>query len=117
MNFLKTLFWIVLTVVAVVFSLNNWLPIEIELWGGLVWETKKPLLMLIFFLIGLVPTLIYYRAKNWRVSRRLDTVERELADARGLQNFRAPERFAAGDGGAESSELTLDRPMPPGDQG
>lgn len=92
MNFLKTLFWIVLSAVVVVFSLNNWVPVEVQLWGGLEADIKLPVLMLFFFLVGLVPALIYYRTKNWRLNRRLGTVERQLSDARGIQQFRAPAR-------------------------
>ena len=40
MNFLKTLFWVVVTAVAVVFSVNNWSPIfPVQLWGGFVADT------------------------------------------------------------------------------
>ena len=106
MSFLKTLFWIVLSAVVVLFSINNWLPTTVNLWGGLQADVKLPILLFFFFLIGFVPTIIYYRTKAWRLGRRLDTVSRELADERGMKRFRAPERAKTTDDG----ELSLDRP-------
>ncbi|MBC2777957.1 lipopolysaccharide assembly protein LapA domain-containing protein [Parasphingopyxis marina] len=116
MSFLKTLFWIVLSAVVVLFSLNNWLPVTVNLWGGLQADVKMPILLLFFFLVGFVPTIAYYRTKAWRISRRLEAAERELADERGLKRFREPER--AEHKAAKSSELELDTPAdgapPPG---
>lgn len=113
MNFLKTLFWIVLSAVVVLFSINNWLPVTINLWSGLQADIKMPILMLLVFLIGFVPTFIYYRTKMWRLSKRLGTVSRDLADERGMKKFRAPERAGAAETPA-SNELTLDTPAPDG---
>jgi lipopolysaccharide assembly protein A len=113
MNFLKTLFWIVLSAVVVLFSINNWLPVTVSLWGGLEADMKKPIFALFFFLLGFVPTIVYYRTKAWRLSKRLNTVSRELADERGMKKFRAPE--PAGGGPAPTGdELTLDTPAPDG---
>jgi putative membrane protein len=111
MNFLKTLFWIVLSAVVVLFSINNWLPVTVNLWSGLQADVKMPLLLLFVFLIGFVPTIVYYRTRAWRLSKRLDTVSRELADERGMKRFRAPERAGTTDN-PTSDELTLDTPAP-----
>ncbi|MEM8695245.1 MAG: hypothetical protein AAGE05_04400 [Pseudomonadota bacterium] len=113
MSFLKTLFWIVLSTVVVLFSINNWLPVTVNLWGGLQADVKMPILLFFFFLVGFVPTIIYYRTKSWRLGRRLDIVSRELADERGMKKFRAPERA---DVAAEPAgdELMLDTPAPRG---
>ena len=73
MQFLKTLFWVVLAVVMVLFARDNWHPVEVKLWAGLVADVKLPLLVLVAWLIGLVPTLIVYRARIWSLKRRLDT--------------------------------------------
>ncbi|MGP1353621.1 MAG: hypothetical protein ACTS1Z_09880 [Parasphingopyxis sp.] len=120
MSFLKTLFWIVLSTVVVLFSINNWLPVTISLWGGLEADVKKPVLALFFFLAGFLPTFIYYRTKAWRLSKRVDTLSRQLADERGMRTFRAPQRPGAEkpDADAEESpaspagELQLDNPLP-----
>ena len=110
MNFLKTLFWVVLSAVVVLFSINNWTPVTLNLWGGLQADVKLPVLLLFIFLVGFVPTLIYFRTKHWRLTRRLGSVERELSDMRGIRRFRAPERAPT----SPEKELTLDNPLPPG---
>jgi hypothetical protein len=76
MNFLKTLFWVVVTAVAVVFSVNNWSPIfPVQLWGGFVADTHVPVLMIGSFLLGFLPMLIIHRARLWSLHRRLATLE------------------------------------------
>ncbi|MBC7987810.1 MAG: DUF1049 domain-containing protein [Sphingomonadaceae bacterium] len=90
MNFLKTLGWVVLTVLVVVFSIDNWTPVDVNLWGNLQARIKLPILMLLSFLLGLVPALVYYRTKSWRATRRLSSVERELEDVRGFRRYSPP---------------------------
>jgi uncharacterized integral membrane protein len=73
MQFLKTLFWVVVAVVMVLFARDNWRVVEVNLWNGLVADVKLPVLALFFFLLGFLPTLIMYRARLWSLKRRLDT--------------------------------------------
>ncbi len=82
MQFLKALFWILLGVLAAFFALRNWTPVQVNLWQGLVLETRLPVLLLFAFLIGLVPTLLLHRATRWRLTRRIGTMEKAIADAR-----------------------------------
>ena len=83
MQFLKTLFWVVLAVIAAVFSLKNWTPpVKINLWGDLQADVRLPFLLAITFLIGFLPSFILHRATRWRMRRRLETAERSLADVR-----------------------------------
>ena len=72
MQFLKTLFWVVLAVVMVLFARDNWHVVEVNLWAGLVADIKLPILVLFAYLVGLVPTMIVYRARIWSLQRRLD---------------------------------------------
>jgi H+/Cl- antiporter ClcA len=124
MSFLKTLFWIVLSAVVVLFSINNWLPVTVNLWGGLQADVKLPLLLFVFFLVGFVPTIIYYRTKTWRMSKRLDTVSRQLHDERGLKAFRAPQRSTEAEANpitpesetTTGEELRLTTPAPEADK-
>jgi len=85
MQFLKTLFWVALAVVLVLFAHANWEPVTIELWGGLEADIKKPVLIFGAFLIGFLPTFILYRARLWGLKRRLETHERNLAAIRNPQ--------------------------------
>ena len=71
MAFLRTLFWIVVTVVVVVFSLRNWVPVTISLFGNLQADVKLPVLLLIAFLLGFVPLYAWHRLTRWRHGRAL----------------------------------------------
>ncbi len=73
MQFLKTLFWVVLAVVLVLFARANWDTVTIDLWGGLQADVKLPALVIGAFLLGFLPTLIVYRARIWSLKRRLET--------------------------------------------
>jgi putative membrane protein len=76
MQFLKTLFWVVLTVILVLFAKANWVAVTLRLWGGLEADVKLPILILFAFLIGFLPTFLLYRARLWSLKRRLDPAER-----------------------------------------
>lgn len=84
MQFLRTLFWVVIAVVAVIFAFNNWTQVTVSLWGGLRVDAKLPILLLVAFLIGLLPLFVVHRATRWTLRRRLDNAERSLAELRGL---------------------------------
>ena len=71
MQFLKTLFWVIVAVVAVLFFYTNWQPVTLKLWGGLEADVKLPVLFLAF-LLGFLPTFIVYRARIWSLKRRLE---------------------------------------------
>lgn len=71
MRFLKTLFWIVLAVTVTLFAANNWRDVTIDLWGDLQADVKLPVLLLLLFVMGAVPTWLVYRARLWRVQNRI----------------------------------------------
>lgn len=82
MQFLKIMFWCLLAFLAAIFTYGNWTTVQIKLWSGLVAEVNLPLLLFLTFLIGLVPTMIYYNAVRWRLRNRLTTSERTVSDLR-----------------------------------
>jgi hypothetical protein len=82
MQFLKILFWCLISFLVAIFTYGNWSWVTINLWGGLVAEVNLPFLMLLTFLAGAVPTWLYYRTIRWRLSQRLTTAERVIADLR-----------------------------------
>jgi hypothetical protein len=82
MQFLKTLLIVFTVGLAVAFAFNNWTGVDIRLWGGLLVDINKPLLLLICFLLGLVPTWLWHKAANWRLKQRLAASERAVADLR-----------------------------------
>lgn len=86
MGILRTIIWVLLTVVLVVFAMANWGPVTVTIWPGQVLDTKLPVLILGAFLIGAVPMWIAFRTARWSMKRRLDTSERQLADLRAMAN-------------------------------
>ena len=79
MRFLKTLFWIVIAVLVTLFAARNWRDVTISLWGNLEADVKIPILLAAVFLIGLVPTILIYRAKIWRLNNRVSVARRDLS--------------------------------------
>lgn len=79
MQFLKTLFWVALAVILVLFATVNWHAATLNLWGGLQADVKLPILILVSFLLGFLPMLIVHRARLWTMKRRLDAYERQAA--------------------------------------
>ena len=79
MQFLKTLFWVALAVILVLFASVNWTPVTIKLWGGLEADVKLPALVVFSFLLGFLPMLIVHNARMWTLKRRLDAHERQAA--------------------------------------
>ena len=82
MQFLKTLFWVVVAIVAVAFSMNNWIVVPVRLWGELQADVKLPVLALGFFLLGWLPLYLYHHFQRWRLKRRIETAERSLGELR-----------------------------------
>lgn len=80
MQFLKTLFWVLIAVAAMLFAFNNWILVTVNLWSGLQLDTRLPILLIGAFLLGLVPTLLLHRATRWSLKRKLSTMERALAE-------------------------------------
>ncbi|HEY0414210.1 MAG TPA: hypothetical protein VGD66_13830 [Allosphingosinicella sp.] len=81
MQFLKTLFWVALTVILVLWAKANWSAVTLKLWGGLEADVKLPVLILFVFLLGFLPTFIIYRARLWSLKRRLEPAERSTVPA------------------------------------
>ena len=73
MQFLKTLFWVVLAIVLVLFAKANWTQVTVNLWGGLQMDVKLPVLVLSAFLIGFLPTFLLARGRIWGLKRRLES--------------------------------------------
>lgn len=79
MQFLKTLFWVALAIVLVLFASVNWTSVTITLWGGLEADVKLPVLVFAAFLLGFLPMLTLHRARMWSQRRRLEHLERQAA--------------------------------------
>ena len=81
MRFLSTLFWVLLAVVVALFASRNWNSVTLNLWGDIQADVKIPILVLIAFLLGFLPTWLVMRARVWSFRRRLEGLERPRAPA------------------------------------
>lgn len=96
MQFLRTIFWVVVAVLIVVFSISNWTEVDINVWTDVVLVTKLPVAIFVAFLLGLVPYFLLHRATKWSLQRRLAQLERQLAETRALLGPKSAETVAAG---------------------
>lgn len=78
MRFLKTLFWIVIAALLSIFAVRNWRDVTVDLWGNLQADVKLPVLLLIVFVLGFLPTYLTYRARLWRLENRVATTRERV---------------------------------------
>jgi len=81
MQFLKTLFWVLIAVVVVLFVSRNWSDVTLNLWGDIQADIKIPILLLIVFLLGFLPTWLLMRTRIWSHRRKVDALERSRVSA------------------------------------
>jgi len=79
MQFLRTLFWVLVAVLIVLFARGNWFDVTLNLWGDLQADIKVPVLLALMFLLGFLPTFILYRARLWTMRRRVEAQERQAS--------------------------------------
>jgi lipopolysaccharide assembly protein A len=84
MQFLRTVFWVVLAVLGVIFSFNNWQIVSIKLWGDIIVDTPLPILLFVVFMLGLLPILLLHRATRWSLNRKLEAANRNLTETRAV---------------------------------
>ena len=76
MQFLKTLFWVLVAVIVALFASRNWADVTLNLWGDIQADIKIPLMLLVVFLIGFLPTWLIMRARIWSLNRRVEALDR-----------------------------------------
>ena len=81
MQFLKTLFWVLLAVFIALFASRNWSDVTLNLWGDIQVDIKIPVLLAVMFLLGFLPTFLVERARLWTLPRRVEAQERQQAAA------------------------------------
>ena len=81
MNFLKTLFWVVVAVSLAIFANRNWGDVTLNLWGDIRADVKLPVLLLLTFLLGFLPPYLLMRSRLWSLRRKLALAERPAPPA------------------------------------
>lgn len=95
MNFLKTLFWVVIAVSLAIFANRNWADVTINLWGNIQADVKLPVLILLAFLIGFLPPFLILRGRIWGLKRKLALAERPIVTSIPAPRVNADEEVAA----------------------
>ncbi|HTN15292.1 MAG TPA: DUF1049 domain-containing protein [Sphingomonadaceae bacterium] len=85
MNILRTIIWVVVAIVLLIFTFNNWSPVEVKIWEDIVLETKKPVLVIISFLVGFLPVWLLHRGTRWQMRRRISSLETAVRNAVGAK--------------------------------
>ena len=84
MQFLNTLFWVLVAVIVALFASRNWGNVTLNLWGDIQADIKIPLLLALMFLLGVLPSWLIQRARIWSLNRRIEGLERNrVASASG----------------------------------
>ncbi len=78
MQIIRTIVWVLVVVALGLFSFNNWNPVEVKIWEGLILETKLPALVFAAFLLGLLPMWLLAKAGRWRLKRRINALENSV---------------------------------------
>jgi uncharacterized integral membrane protein len=79
---IRTLIWIVITIVLVAFIAMNWERAPVNIWplesGYLYFQWPVGVIALVFFLLGFVPMWLFHRAGKWRWQRRVNALEHSV---------------------------------------
>lgn len=81
MQIVRTIVWVVLIIALLLFSINNWETVDVKIWEGLILETKKPVLVITAFLLGLLPMWLLHKGAKWRFNRRISALENSVKAA------------------------------------
>jgi putative membrane protein len=79
MRFLRLLFWLFLALLAALFMGRNWTDVTVDLWGNVQADIKLPLILLIAFLFGYVPTTLRWRLRFWRLRKEVEAAPSTVA--------------------------------------
>lgn len=81
MQVIRTIVWASIAVVLAIFAYANWFRIDVNIWSGVVLNTPLPMIILSSFVLGFLPMWLFHRAAQWRLKRRiasLETAQRSL---------------------------------------
>jgi putative membrane protein len=95
MNFLRTLFWVVVAVSLAIFASRNWTDVTLNLWGDIQADVKLPFLLLVAFLFGFLPPYFLMRSRMWNLKRKLALAERPAPMAESMSQPAASEQAQA----------------------
>ncbi|MFV0645844.1 MAG: LapA family protein [Sphingomonadaceae bacterium] len=88
MQIVRTIIWILVTAILVAFVAMNWESVPMRFWpldngDYLLFEWPVGFIAIIFFLLGFIPSWLYYRGIRWRLNRRINALENSLRSVSG----------------------------------
>ena len=86
MQIIRTIVWVLLTIVMVAFIAINWTPEPVNFWplaNGNYIHVNWPIgvVVLVSFLLGLAPMWLLHKTAAWRLRRRIGTLENSVRAA------------------------------------
>ena len=83
MQIVRTAVWIVVTAILVAFIAMNWERAPVNIWpldngDKLHFEWPVGVIALVFFLLGFGPMWLLHRAGQWRLQRRISSLENSV---------------------------------------
>lgn len=119
MQIVRVIIWVAVFAILLVFTANNWRPVEVKVWEGLILETKIPALVIVAFLLGLLPMWLLHRGRTWQLNRRISGLESAARSAaaslaRVSEEKPAPAQVPASD---EAPPALVSEPESSGEQG
>lgn len=82
MQIVRTVIWIVVTILLVSFVAMNWTHVPVNFWplsdGYLFLEWPVGVVAIAFFLLGMLPMWLLHRAARWRYHRRISSLENSV---------------------------------------
>ncbi len=80
MQFLRSLFWVIIAVGLLIFAWQNNTAVTVQLWGGLQADVKLWLLVVAPFLLGFLPTWLFHRVSVWQARRQANAAAQRAAE-------------------------------------
>ena len=104
MQFLRTLFWVIVAVAMLIFAVQNNALVTVNLWGGLQADVKIWLLALGPLLLGFLPTWILGRVSLWNQRREASAAAQRAMQASYVTQMAEP---AAPSHGPEPAKVAV----------
>lgn len=83
MQIVRTVVWVLLTIVLVAFVAINWAKVPVNLWpidngSYLHFEWPVGFVAIVFFVLGMLPTWLLAKTGKWRLNRRINALENSV---------------------------------------
>jgi uncharacterized integral membrane protein len=85
MAVLRTIVWVLISILLVAFIAMNWTPVRVNIWpleqGYLYFDWPIGFVALASFVLGMTPMWLLHRAHRWRSARRIAALENSVRAA------------------------------------